>query len=350
MKKLEIKSNLGNTGLKLPQIVFGTSCLGNLYSALADDLKLNIIKEWFRCVEKPVVIDTAGKYGAGLALEVIGEGLKKININQDDIIISNKLGWYRTPLTTPEPTFEPGVWADIQHDAVQKISNEGIMECYEQGCELLGSNYKTEIVSVHDPDEYLGQASSDNDRRTRMNDIIGAYRALEELKDKEKVRAIGVGSKDWYVIRELTDKIEMDWVMLAISFTIMEHPKELLDFIDQLTKRGITIINSAVFHGGFLTGGEFYNYRKTDADSESDKNLFEWREKFYKICSKYNIKPSDACVQFGITPPGIISIALNTSKPERILKNVESVQCKIPSEFWKAMQSNHLIEPDYPYL
>ena len=42
MKKLEIKSNLGDTGLKLPPIVFGTSCLGNLYNALADDLKLNI--------------------------------------------------------------------------------------------------------------------------------------------------------------------------------------------------------------------------------------------------------------------------------------------------------------------
>lgn len=350
MEKLEIKSNLGNTGLKLPPIVFGTSCLGNLYNALNDDLKLNIIKEWFRYVEKPVVIDTAGKYGAGLALEVIGKGLKKININQDDIIISNKLGWYRIPLTTPEPTFEPGVWADIENDAIQKISYEGIMECYDQGCELLGGNYNTEIVSVHDPDEYLAQTSDYNERNAKINDIVDAYRALKELKDKGKVKAIGVGSKDWHVIRELTDQIDMDWIMLAISFTIMNHPKELIDFIDELTKKGITIINSAVFHGGFLTGGEFYNYRKANNNSESDKHLFEWRQKFNKICKNFNVEPSEACVQFGITPPGIISIALNTSKPDRVQRNVDSVQCKIPAEFWRAMQKSNLIDPEYPYL
>lgn len=82
----------------MPPIIFGTSCLGNLYQALYDDVKLEIIKEWFRCVEFPVVIDTAGKYGAGLALEVIGQGLHKMGIKPNEIIISNKLGWLRTSL------------------------------------------------------------------------------------------------------------------------------------------------------------------------------------------------------------------------------------------------------------
>ena len=37
-------------------------------------------------------------------------------------MISNKLAWKRAPLLTDEPTFEPGAWVNIKHDAVQDIS------------------------------------------------------------------------------------------------------------------------------------------------------------------------------------------------------------------------------------
>jgi D-threo-aldose 1-dehydrogenase len=66
---------LGRTGVKVPPIIFGTSCLGNLYQTLPEQTKLNIVKEMFRCVAPPVTLDTAGKYGAGLALEVMDHNL-----------------------------------------------------------------------------------------------------------------------------------------------------------------------------------------------------------------------------------------------------------------------------------
>src|SRR5262245_32862139 len=117
---------LGNTGLRVPPIVFGSSALGNLYGVIPDVAKLEIVSEWLEHVSPPVVIDTAGKYGAGLALEVIGRSLAKFETLPSDVLISSKLGWKRAPLTTSQPTFEPGVWIDIEHDAVQQISYDGI--------------------------------------------------------------------------------------------------------------------------------------------------------------------------------------------------------------------------------
>ena len=128
--KLTEKKPLGKTGLTVPPIIFGTSYLGNLYRALPYTDKLALMKKWFECTEKPVVIDSAGKYGAGLALEMIGKGLGDLGIAPEDIIISNKLGWLRIPLKTEEPTFERGVWADIENDALQTFSYEGIKKCY----------------------------------------------------------------------------------------------------------------------------------------------------------------------------------------------------------------------------
>jgi len=138
MQRLSTTTSLGQTGLQVPPIVFGTSCLGNLYQALPESTKLEILRQMFACVQPPVVLDSAGKYGAGLALEVIGRGLSELGIARGDVIISNKLAWVRTPLTTPEPTFEPGVWAGLEYDARQEIGYEGILRCYEDGCRLLG--------------------------------------------------------------------------------------------------------------------------------------------------------------------------------------------------------------------
>ena len=73
----------------------------------------------------------------------------------------------------------------------------GILKCFEQGLELLGGDYQTQLVSVHDPDEYLDSATSHDDRRRRFDDILGAYTALQELKSQGKASGIGVGAKNW---------------------------------------------------------------------------------------------------------------------------------------------------------
>lgn len=341
-------SALGNTGLQVPRIVFGTSCLGNLYEALPDATKLAISREWFAHHEPPAVIDSAGKYGAGLALEMVGRNLRELEIAPERIIISNKLGWKRVPLTTPEPTFEPGAWANLEHDAVQCISYEGILECWEQGCELLGPEYRPALLSVHDPDEYLAAAASGTEREKRFGDIVDAYRALHELKADGKTRAIGIGSKDWRVIEAIEREVELDWVMLANSLTIYHHPSELLEFVARLVAKGIAVINSAVFHAGFLVGGKFFDYRVVTP--ASDAQLFAWREKFFALCNKHEIKPAVACIQFSLTTPGVVAISLNTSDPARVADNVAAVEATVLPEFWYDAKSEGLINVDYLYV
>jgi len=348
--KLATKKALGKTGLTVPQVVYGTSYLGNLYTALSFDEKLTLIRMWFECTEKPVVIDTAGKYGAGLALEVIGEGLAKLGIRPGEVVISNKLGWYRIPLTTEEPTFEPGVWVDLQNDCIQTFGYDGILKCFVQGNDLLGGTYRTEVVSIHDPDEYLLAAKDPADRDQRFMEILESYRALFDLKKEGKVKAVGIGSKDWTIIRELYVHVPFDWVMFANSFTVFSHPKEILDFMDRLDADGVGIINSAVFHGGFLTGGDKFDYQDVDPDSEKGRFLHAWRDAFNALCGQHSVNPGDACLHFGISHPAIVSMALNTSKPEKMNRNVEILQKEIPLAFWQAMKEKNLIEPDFAYL
>ncbi len=332
----------------LPPVVFGTSCLGNLYAEVPGETKSAICRAWFDASGgRPVALDSAGKYGAGLALEVIGRELRAQGRSPREVIISNKLGWLRTPLRGPEPTFERGVWFGLEHDATQSISYRGILDCWEQGNALL-DGYSADLLSVHDPDEYLAGASTERERAQRLDDIRGAYQALFELKRSGRAAAIGIGAKDWLVIRELATEIAFDWVMLACSLTVYQHPPELLEFLQELDRRAVVVINSAVFHAGFLTGGRYFDYRLPNPASPTDAPLFAWRERFLAVCQEWKVDPAAACVRFGFHAPAVRAVALNTSRPERVADNARLAQTDIPHDFWAALQQAGLLSPGAP--
>jgi D-threo-aldose 1-dehydrogenase len=341
---------LGGTGILCPPIVYGTSYLGNMYKELSKEEKTALIGKWFSGQEGNVIIDSAGLYGAGLALEVLGGGLDELCIDPDNVTISLKLSWYRVPKNNSNILLDPAIWKNLEYDVVQKIGYSEILECWEQGCELLGDKYNPKMVSVHDPDEYLEAAENDSDLRKRKRNILDAYRALFELKEKGEVQAVGIGAKNWKVIYELYNDIEFDWIMLANKFTIFHHPEELIRFTQRLNANDTGIINSGIFNAGFLTGGAYFDYRIADPDKPEDKHLFEWRQNFFSICEKHKIAPGDACIKFASSAPQIDAIALNPGKPDRIENNLQVINAELPARFWEELKYKGVIDAEYPYL
>ena len=347
---LEHHRPFGTTGLRVPPVMFGSSALGNAFQSIPEQTKRAVVGQWIEHVTPPVFIDTAGKYGAGLALEMLGQALDRLDISPEELIINNKLGWKRALLRGAEPNFEPGVWVNLQHDAVQSINYDDILDCWQEGIRLLGGRYVPRLASVHDPDEYLAAAASFAERERRFEDVLEAYRALFDLKSAGQVAAVGIGAKDWRIAREIDATVQLDWVMLAGSCTVLNHPAELLEFIASLAKRQIPIVNSAVFHSGFLVGGRHFDYRVANPETATDRRLFTWRKAFVALCHGHGISPAHACIQFGLSPPGVVAVALNTSHPDRVAENVASVLTKIPDSFWAAMKEEGLLAAEYPYL
>jgi len=62
------------------------------------------------------------------------------------------------------------------------------------------------------------------------------------------------------------------------------------------------------------------------------------------------VEPATACVQFGLSVPGVVSVALNTSQPERIRQNAAAVQADVPKAFWQSLKQEGLVARDYPHL
>jgi len=333
-------SNIAPMANPIPKIIFGTSSLGNLFVELDNEVKQQLVQAAFDGSPEIPLFDSAGKYGAGLALESLAAGLKALNISSDAVKISNKLGWKRVPLTGKEPTFEPGAWINLKHDAVQDISYQGILDCYQQGNDLLG-DYEAKVVSIHDPDEYLAGAKDKADLAKRKQDILDAYKALMELRDAGKVESVGVGAKDVSVIDFISDHIKLDWAMFACSITPYTHSTSTLTLLKKLGKQGVSVVNSAVFNAGFLIGSNNFDYKTITRTSHEAE--FIWRDKFNALCDEFNVKPAEVCVQFSFLFDEIVSVALNSSSPKRVKSNVSLVEAQIPQEFWQAMKDKNLI-------
>ena len=316
--------------MKINPIIFGTSCLGNLYREIPMETKTAIAAEWFKAYPHPT-IDSAGKYGAGLALECIGKALKALGKKNGDIDISVKLGWRRSRRLDPgeEPTFEPGAWKGLGWDAVQDISGQGIIACFAEARELLGGDYDIQMVSVHDPDEFVASGGD-------INDIVRAYQALFRLKDdQEGVKSVGIGAKDWHIIRELWNRgIRFDWAMFACAPTLLVHPPELLAFVDTLKKAGVTLVDSAVFNGGFLMGSNMLDYR--EADPVRDAEAFAFRDRFLALCREHSLDPASVAVEYAFRL-GFDAVALNTSNPARVVKNARYADHRSPEAFWRLL-------------
>jgi D-threo-aldose 1-dehydrogenase len=289
----------GALGLTIPPIVFGTAALGNVPQVIPEQRKLEICGEWFQQVEPPVFIDAAYRHGEGLAPEVLGRMLRRLDLDGDEVVIHLTL------------------------DA------DRIADDWEKSCRLLGSKYQPKLISICDADE-------------------SAWRAVGELKSAGLVLGAGVATRDFGALRSLAPS--PDWMVLLGGLTLMRHPSELLASMAEVAARQIPIIVSGVFDGGFLVGSNRLDGRVLSAENPADRSLLTWRTAFVALCHGHGITPAQACIQFALSGPGVVAVLLNSSHPDRVAENAGYVQRLVPDLFWASMKEEGLLATDYPLV
>ena len=105
--------------------------------------------------------------------------------------------------------------------------------------------------------------------------------------------------------------------------------------MNELKAAGVTLIDSAVFNGGFLLGSDMLDYRK--ADPEKDAAAFAFRDRYLELCRAHGLDPAVPAVQYAYRL-GFDSVALNTSSPKRILQNASYASVPVPDGFWREME------------
>ena len=140
--------------------------------------------------------------------------------------------------------------------------------------------------------------------------------------------------------------VEPDWVTLAGGCTLMRHSREMLAFMGELAQRQIPLLLGGVFDGGFPVGGNRLDGRVLSTDDPADRSLFAWRKAFVALCDGHGVSPAHACIQFALSAPGVVAVLLDSSYPDRVVENVNSVIERVPDKFWASMKEEGLLGAD----
>jgi D-threo-aldose 1-dehydrogenase len=82
-----------------------------------------------------------------------------------------------------------------------------------------------DMLAIHDPDEAIHfTACEDPYARSRFREAMdGAYPALDDLRSKGVIKAIGVGINQWQMLSNFVVAGQFDYFLLAGRYTLLEQ-------------------------------------------------------------------------------------------------------------------------------
>ncbi|MAN77254.1 MAG: pyridoxal 4-dehydrogenase [Rhizobiales bacterium] len=324
-----------NKPIDIPRFGFGGAGLGNLSREVSDDEAHRTLQAaWDGDLR---YFDTSPLYGFGLSELRVGSFLRRQP--RAEYVLSTKVGRYMVP--PRGRSYDRGMWtAPLDLMPVHDYSYDATMRSLEQSHSRLGLA-DIDIVYIHDVDRR--NLGADFDRHYRAA-IEGAYRALDELRSQGFVKAIGIGINESDVAADFMAETDLDLVMLAGRYTLIEQPA-LADCLPMAEKKGVGIVNVGVFNSGVLAKGvssATYDYGAVP------QAVIEKVRSVERVCGSFGITMPAAAAQFSLGHPAIASVVFGMTRPQNVEQTLAYLKEPVPAAFWQALADEGIIGADVP--
>ncbi|MCP4318490.1 MAG: aldo/keto reductase [Hyphomicrobiales bacterium] len=301
------KTPIGDTGLAVTPICFGTSVLGDMpdtYGYGVDEARARVTLDTI--FEGPVnFLDTSNNYGFGCSEERIGAALRNLGGLPEGFVISTKL----------DRDMETG-----RFDAGRA------RQSVEESLTRLGID-QISLLHLHDPEHARD-----------LNEITcngGALDELFKLKDEGIARAVGIAMGRIDIMFPILRERPFDALISHNRFSLLNRSaNEMFDFAHA---NGIAILNAAPYAGGVLAKGSAKMPRVTY--QEADNATLEPVRRIEEICARYGIAPGAAALQFSMRDPRITSTIVGVSKPERVAETIDWASIDFPPGAWDELMA-----------
>jgi D-threo-aldose 1-dehydrogenase len=331
MIDLHATVQIGNTGLRLPQIGLGTASLGNFLRPMADANATAVIG---RALERGVrYLDTAPLYGHGLAEQRIRAAIA--GIPREELVISTKVGrLLREGAPRDDSQYfngEPFYKNVPSAGPVWDFSENGILQSVEESMQRVGVD-QFDILHLHDPDDHFEQASTTG------------YHALSKLRADGKVQAIGAGMNRTPVLTKLVHDCDLDVILLAGRYTLLDQTG-MDELLPMCARRNTSVIVGGVFNSGILIDpkpGTTFDYVPAPPE------VLDRARRVRSICARHDVPMAAAAVQFPLAHPQVCSVLLGPRSLDELDMDLGLLSVGIPSTLWADLRAAGLLRPDAP--
>jgi D-threo-aldose 1-dehydrogenase len=324
---------IGRTAVAVTELGFGAAPIGNLYKEVPDEQAVQTVTAaWDVGVR---YFDAAPHYGLGLAERRLGTALR--DRPRDEYIISTKVG----RLLVPNPGAEGddldngfAVPATLRRE--WDFSADGVRRSIDESLERLGTD-RIDIILIHDPEE-----SNDPEGA-----LTRAVPALARLRDEGVIGAFGVGSKQVEILHRFVTGADIDVIMLAGRYTLLEQPA-LDELLPDCEKHGVSVLNVGVFNSGLLAREWPEDDGKYEYGS-APAQLLERARAIATLCREYGTTLPHAALLFAGAHPTVASVVVGASRPAHFTRNAELLAGPPPpAQLWTELVTRGLLRPDAP--
>jgi D-threo-aldose 1-dehydrogenase len=331
---------LGNTGLSVTELGFGTAPLGNLFHPLPDEMARATLKA--AEIAGFGYYDTAPFYGFGLSERRLGDALRR----REDIVLSTKVGRLLKPVPGPVDETVPrhGYATPMPFEPVYDYSYDAVMRSYEASLQRLGLS-RIDLLYIHD----IGRLTHGEQNAARMAELTkgGGLKALEELRAAKAIAGFGMGVNEVPACLEVMDHARLDVILLAGRYTLLEqHPLD--DLFPRCQAAGAAIVVGGPYNSGILAVGTksgaplYYDYEP------APQAVIEKVCKIEAICDRHGVPLAAAALQFPLAHPLVASVIPGLDSPQRVEQTAALYRRKIPAALWQDLRHENLIHPDAP--
>jgi D-threo-aldose 1-dehydrogenase len=315
----------------------GAATLGNLYRPVSDEEARETLETALgRGIR---YIDTAPFYGFGLSEERVGDSIR----SRSDMVVSSKVGRILRAATQSEMSRQEryGFVSPMPFEPEFDYSRDGVLRSFEASVRRLG---RVDIVYVHD----IGRRThGEADSHYRQQFLDGGLDALSELRRAGDVSAIGLGVNEIEVCLELMEAADLDVILLAGRYTLLEQgPLDAL--FPRCLDAGTSIVVGGPFNSGILAAGAaragnaHFDYGPVPAD------IRERVARLEAVCSAHDVPLPAAALQFPLGHPVVAAVIPGLANPAEVQASIDFFQFPIPQGLWDDLRSQGLIDERAP--
>jgi D-threo-aldose 1-dehydrogenase len=322
---------LGRSEVAVSRHGLGCAPIGNLYRAFTDEEAAATVEAaWAAGVR---YFDTAPHYGLGLSERRLGAALS--GYPREAFTVGTKVGRVLVPDPDGAGRQDPeGFAVPADHRRVWDFSADAVRRTLDGSLDRLGLD-RADFVLLHDPEGREREA------------LTQAYPVLADLRGQGAIGAIGVGSKDCEVLRYFVTEADLDAVLLAGRYTLLEQPA--LDvLLPTCVERGVSVVNAAVFNSGLLAvdrphDGLTYEYSRVAPD------VLARARAIADACARYGVPLPHAALAFAGAHPAVTSVVVGSSTAEEVRRNADLLAAPPPpAALWRDLVDAGLLRADAP--
>jgi D-threo-aldose 1-dehydrogenase len=330
---------LGTTGLAVTTLGFGGAGIGNLYRQLPDSDAHEAVQVSLASGVR--LFDTAPFYGFGLSEQRLGAALAGA---RTPCVISTKVGRRLVP-TGPQDARvgREGYFSARPFAPVFDYGYESVMRSHEESLARLGVA-RVDVLLCHD----IGRLTHGERHGERVREFLdGGYRALRELRERGAVRAVGIGVNECEICVELLRECELDCILLAGRYTLLEQPA-LDELLPLCAQQRVSILCGGPFNSGILATGSraagqaHYNY------AAPPPAVLERVRRLESVCAAFDVPLQAAALQFPLAHPAVASVVAGCVTAAEAGHCASMFSQVIPAAFWLALRDRGLVDARAP--